>query len=205
MLRVEVNVDPRLTAFLRAGATRRLMLQDAIDDIADVATAEQRIYAPRGETRRLFNSIHQTGIGYRPGGPGGGGTYEIKTGVLRGIAPHAEDVLFGTAMDAPGSTLGTPGRIYPTHAMTAGRFRYGSFRARLPYEGIEYDDPKQGLRGTQLGQARPALTFQKKGEPRKWRAWVSGQRPNNFVYTAFIGASIYAEGRIRTIDIGTLG
>lgn len=43
------------------------------------------------------------------------------------------------------------------------------------------------------------LTFQKKGEPRRWRMWVRGQKANPFVLYAYQQLVPYAKGRARVL------
>src|SRR4051794_13098777 len=101
---VEVEVSPALKQLygpVRQRVRSRALIQ-TIEHWADISTAQQRIYAPRGETGRLHAAIHQSHPRqYLPGGAGGGGTYQVSSGVVRGIAPHAEDVLFGTSLSTP--------------------------------------------------------------------------------------------------------
>ena len=194
---VEVEVSDSLKQLVgpvRQRARTRALVQ-TIEHWANLSTAQQRIYAPRGDTGRLHEAIHQSPARqYLPGGPGGGGSYQISSGVRRGVAPHAEHVLFGTALSAPfffspssqGTDALTPGRIYPK----AARFRY------LVDE--RFAD------GFEFNKRAPALAIQKKGEPVRWRAWVSGQRPNNFVYSAYVDTAIYAKGQLRAIAHGLL-
>lgn len=192
---VEVEVSPSLRQLVgpvRQRARSRALIQ-TIEHWADLSTAQQRIYAPRGETGRLHDAIHQTHPRqYLPGGAGGGGTFQVSSGVRRGIAPHAEHVLFGTAFGdliPGGGNFMTPGRIYPKSQ----RFR------RL------FDDSgRDRFQDMELGQKTPALKIQKRGEPVRWRAWVSGQRPNNFVYSAYVDTAIYAKGQLRSIARGLL-
>jgi hypothetical protein len=196
---VEVEVSPALKQLygpVRQRVRSRALIQ-TIEHWADISTAQQRIYAPRGETGRVHTAVHQSHPRYLPGGAGGGGTYQVSSGVVRGIAPHAEHVLFGTALSRPFfSGAGTPnadaftvGRIYPK----AARFRH-----LLDAEG------REKFEGFELGQRMPALRIQKRGEPVRWRAWVSGQRPNNFVYTAYLDTAVYAKGQLRAIARGLL-
>lgn len=210
---VEIYIDPRLRAFLNSGPMRARALREVLDDMADHATAQQRIYAPVGETGYLHAHIARTGIKYFPGGYGGGGRYEVVSGVLRGTSRHPLYVHGGTGNptdaqieDAYWGDRGTPSsyptqnRIYPRAdrgaataiATTNVQGIYGRIgpRARLRVGGTRGIDAPSGIR-------RPALTFQKKGEPRKFRPWVSGQRPQPFVYFAFVHTAVYAEGRLR--------
>lgn len=170
---------------------RREQLKEILNDAADKATAEMRIYAPVGETGYLHEHLHRSGMTYLPGGAGGGGTYQIVTGVRRGTSQHPFFVHGGTAnrdLDTMtnaavlggGGGANLQGRIYARGGMTAKRYQL-----RVAQRGTK--DPI--LR-------RPALTFQKQGEPRRFRAWVRGQRPQPFVYFAFQTTAIYVERRL---------
>src|SRR3954447_23189480 len=190
---IEVSDSLRqLVGPVRQRARTRALIQ-AIEHWAAISTAQQRIYAPRGESGRLLESIHTSqSRQYLPGGAGGGGSYQVSSGVRRGIAPHAEHVLFGTAFDGPippGGHALTPGRIYPK----AQRFAH-----LFDQHGEPRFDPFE------MHQRAPALKIQKKGEPVRWRAWVSGQRPNNFVYSAYVDTAVYAKGQLRSIARGLL-
>ena len=198
---VEVEVSPALKHLygpVRQRARARALIQ-TIEHWADISTAQQRIYAPRGETGRLLEAIHQSHPRqYLPGGSGGGGSYQVSSGVRRGVAPHAEHVLFGTSLSTPfffggqgnlGMNALTPGRIYPK----AHRFKH-----------LRDDEGRERFEGTELGQRQPALRLEKEGQPVSWRAWVTGQRPNNFVYTAYLDTAIYAKGQLRAIAHGLL-
>lgn len=60
-----------------------------------------------------------------------------------------------------------------------------------------------GIQGyiTSLRPGKP-MTFQKRGEPRKWKMWVTGQKPNPFVLYAYQQLVPYARGRIRRLFSG---
>ena len=47
---------------------------------------------------QLYDAIYVTEVKYRPGGAGGGGTWEVEVGVDESSAPHAEFVVEGTGM-----------------------------------------------------------------------------------------------------------
>lgn len=161
---------------------RREWLKILTLDLGRHAMMMMRVYAPSGQSNYLHSHINMSGIVYRPGGAGGGGSYEVIAGVRRGTSEHPIYVHQGTK-NPEGQTIhgalvgGTgdlQGRIY---AKGAGAFgRATSFTH---------------------AQRKPVLTFQKRGEPRRFRAWVSGQRPQPFAYFAFGHTAVYAKGRIR--------
>ena len=188
---------------MHSGAIRARLLRGALDDMADHATTMQRVYAPSGSTGYLHAHIARSRIKYFPGGFGGGGRYEIVSGVLRGTSQHPLYVHFGTANPTDAqiensfwdtASFPTQNRIYPRAGRAAASIfapgEAGHGRRRLRAGGTKGIDAPRGIH-------RPALTFQKRGEPRKFRAWVSGQRPQPFVYFAFVHTAVYAEGRLR--------
>lgn len=221
---IEVEGVDELLARIRAhGPERRLILRQWLEHLGEHATAYQRMHAPRGDTGYLHAHIGMTGVQYLPGGAFGGGTYQVVSGIRRGVSDHPFYVHFGTKniitsgggsdflfrAAVSGFTGDRQGRIYPradrapaTSIATTlqeiddrtGRpiYRRISDRRRLRAGGEAGVDAPSGLR-------QPALTFQKRGEPRKFRRWVSGQRPQPFVYLSYINTAIYAKGQLRAI------
>jgi hypothetical protein len=63
--------------------------------------------------------------------------------------------------------------------------------------------PAAGGGGRRIYSRTPGrpMTFQKRGEPRKFRMWTRGQRANPFVLYAFQQLIPYARGRIHRFDI----
>jgi hypothetical protein len=203
-LRIELDGD--WTALRRSlhsatltGATRRrAILHQWLDHLADVAEAEMHRLAPIGQSKDsgyIQSHIGKSGFGYEPGGAGGGGTYTLTTGVRRGQSLHPLYVESGTKNiyssggfeailrggmtgEGFGPAMNLQGRIYPRNRVNF-----------LTPTGKDFESAGK----------RPALTFQKRGEPRKWRAWVTGQRPQRFVYRSFHHVSIYAKGQMRVI------
>jgi hypothetical protein len=191
----ELENERELLHWLRSGYLRRELLKDLLVNLQRHATHMTRVYAPIGESLYIHRHIHAGPPVYKPGGAFGGGTYERSTGVKRGASLHPLYVHFGTAQPEGFSQRGLmmagglPGRIYPKGGNRAPATVLETKRARLT-RGVE--DPK-----VPGGYRRPALTFQKRGEGRKFRAWVSGQRPQPFVYLAYQHTAIYARGEIR--------
>lgn len=193
---VEIHGTHAVIVLLAHSRRRReAWLKEVIVDLAEHATAQQRVYAPHGETGYLHEHIGRSGILYSPGGPGGGGSYRVVSGVRRGSSDHPLYVHGGTAnlddsaLDAAVMAGGnTQGRIYPKGGAARGIASVLETRRTRARWKTHPDSAR-----------RPALTFHKRGEPRKFRAWVSGQRPQPFAYFAFVSTSVYAKGRIRTI------
>lgn len=172
MARGPVIIDEDdLLGWIKNGLPRREFLKELIVEFGEYATAQQRIYAPDGKSNYLQAHISKTGISYAPGGLGGGGTYELSSGVRRGTSRHPLYVHEGTknptdAEITSANDLGfhpSQGKIYPT-------------RAKALKVGNEKD-----------AKGRPVL-----------RKWVRGQRPQPFVYFAFASLTVYAQGRVRT-------
>jgi len=191
---------------------RRELLKDLLDELGTFATNVAHTEAPVGETAYIQRHIGETGISYEPGGAGGGGSYSKTVGVRAGSSMHPLYVHRGTmsiygSMSAGaqqllsrGDELGLRGmpmigrnRIYPRGDRAAASV-VETRRKRVT--GKNFIEHVQGR--------RPALTFQKRGEPRKFRAWVSGQAPNPYITRTFVHTAIYAKGRLRAIAIGII-
>lgn len=190
---------------LTGARRRRTILDEWLAGLARFAEADLHTEAPVGESGYIQQHIAQSGRGYEPGGAGGGGTYTRTVGVRRGSSEHPLYVNRGTASiygnmssgaqelisrgEAMGlnTTIGR-GRIYPRGDRAAASV-LETRRKRVT--GRNFVDHAQGR--------RPALTFQKRGEPRKFRAWVSGQKPNPFMYRTYRHTAVYAKGQMRAI------
>jgi hypothetical protein len=158
---IEFDVDgvESTIAWLRLIEQRaRRRLRGLIAGAGTYATYWMRIYAPIGESAYLFRHIDQTQVRWRAGGAGGGGEWEVISGVRTGTSRHP---------------------IYVHNATGI-------------YAGRNYIRPqKHGRRGG-------VLTFQKRGEPRKFRRWVRGQRAQPFAYAAYQQARLYVTARTMT-------
>lgn len=220
---IERNDLDALIRYLHSGTLtgarrRREVLNGWLSFLADFAEIDLHREAPMGESGYIQSHIQQSGRGYEPGGAGGGGTYTRTVGVRRGNSEHPLYVHRGTAsiygsmssgaqeLLSRGEDMGLNampmigrGRIYPRGDRGAasviqtsgldGKFYRISSRNRVT--GRNFMDHLQGR--------KPALTFQKRGEPRKFRAWVSGQKPNPFIYRTFRHTALYAKGQIRVV------
>lgn len=176
---VEVEGDENLLlAFDRIEAWPRRQGQDFLDWLTSNAAFWIRIYAPQGETGALIRHVNRTAVGWHPGGAGGGGTYEAMAGV-RGIDTAGSRRIYPTWVEKGTANQGR-GYIYPR-----------GDASRLPAKTSAAD-----LRRKRWGKV---LTFQKQGEPRKYRYRVRGQRPQPFVFAAFHQVSIYTRARMLTL------
>jgi hypothetical protein len=199
---VEMENEQELLRWLRNGYLRRELLKDLLANLQRHATHMQRVYAPIGDSMYIHRHIHAGPQIWLPGGAYGGGTYQRSTGVRRGTSMHPLYVHFGTAQPEGFSQRGLmmagglPGRIYPKGGSRAPASVLETRRERLTRS---VQDPK-----VPGGFRRPALTFQKRGEGRRFRAWVSGQRPQPYVYLAYQSTAIYARGEIRAAMHGLL-
>ncbi len=122
---------------------------------------------------------------YKPGGRGGGGTWEIQHGFLRTQKNAILYYHFGTAQK------NSQKRIYPSQGRQ-GKIVEATGRALLTKR---MDDPSKSPKP--IGN-RPVLSFEKLGE-RRFRAWVSGQEPNKFVYVAYVQASLYLKIKLEKL------
>lgn len=142
-------------------------MRDEIVDATNQAARMASIYAydnaPQGETGNLRAAINFTPARYRPGGAGGGGTWVAVVGVDETRAPHANWLLHGTGVFGPRRR-----QIYPKRSRGDATTLFRSPRGGGI--GPENKDPRARRKGKGA-----TLTFQKQGEPRRWRRSVAGQ------------------------------
>lgn len=55
------------------------------------------------------------------------------------------------------------------------------------------------------GKRGNVLTFKKRGEPRRFVAFVSGQQANHFLYMTYVQVRLYAQARVFTLGPELLG
>lgn len=154
----------------------RRSLRGMIAGAANYGVYWLRLYVPRGQTRRLLQSTDASSATWLPGGAGGGGQWQSVVGVKR-TAPHAAFVAGGTGIYAG------RGLIRPRHGAAPGGFTWVS--------------------GS--GRRNNVLTFVKKDEPRRFVAFVTGQRPQHFLYLTFQQIRLYAQARVFTLGPELLG
>lgn len=96
-------------------------IQTVIKEILTQAVEEgERVaksLAPRGkdsknEGRRISDAIRVSNIEYRPGGLGGGGSYQVELIADGEIAPHLHDVFEGTANKGEGKIRPAHGNVF---------------------------------------------------------------------------------------------
>lgn len=205
---VDVEISRDLERFLSNEDVprRRGVLKLWLEHLASFALAEQHHYVPHGETGYLESHLGRSGVHYAPGGFGGGGSYQIAIGVRRGSSKHPFFVHFGTANpegQSPAAMMvggvGMQGKIYPR----GDRMAATVLAKRAPRSFMMEPSAsllRWGTKGdwADFHRKQAALTFQKLGEPRKFRAWVSGQRPQPFVYFSFVHTAVYTRGQLRT-------
>ena len=145
---------------------------------------------PKGESLYILRHVDSTGVRYAAGGRGeggvpGGGEYVAVVGIKAGSSLHPLYVHHGTG-------------IYDTRPGAARQpIRPRADRAYQVY--IIAPGPRERQK-RRAGHGRlAAITFQKRGEPRKFRRWVRGQQPQPYMYYTFRQAQIYAGARLLTL------
>jgi len=197
---ITVDVDERLKHLLDNGNApqRNAVLKLFVGHWAEFAAAEQRIYAPQGETGYLEEHISHTPAHFHAGsaparfGGGfgaGGGDWEASAGVRAGSSKHPFYVHFGTANTIPGMQQQS---VTALARAIGGQNLQGRIYPKLD-------------RARPFGH-RPALgPIRIGGKSIGFRSWVRGQRPQPFVYFSFIHTSVYAKGQLRSIARGMFG
>lgn len=174
-------------------------MKELLTELSHAASRVQAVYAPVGDTRYLHSHLGVSSIKYHPGAAGGGGRYSIAAGVRAGGSKHPFYVHEGTA-NLQGQTnkamtvggVGAQGRIYPKGG------------ARGIADVLENRKRRAARSNHPDALRRPALAFSKKGEGVRFRSWVSGQRPQPFVYFSFLSTSVYTKGRLSRASIGEI-
>jgi hypothetical protein len=152
---VEVeNLDEIDRVFARIESRSKAKALELLEGMATYSLFWLRIYAPEREGY-ILRHIDKSSRRWRPGGAGGGGEYEIVTGVKRGDSQHPLYVDQGTGI-------------------------YGGFHRPITSTGNH------------------PMVFFSRG--RWWRLWqTKGQRPQHFLYRAFVQTRLYATGRIHQL------
>lgn len=144
---------------------------------------------PKGDTLYIVRHVDSSGVSYQPGGRGegnipGGGEYVAVVGVKHGSSLHPLYVNRGTGIYGP---HGLPIRPKRDRAISVYIIAPDAPRSR-----------RQRLRTD--GQAKKAaMSFQKRGEPRKFRRLVLGQPGQPFLYMTWREAQLYASRRLLTL------
>lgn len=114
--------------------------------------------------------------------------------ILRRIHSTAPEPFFDGLQAVAGVRGGDKHPVY-VHQGT-GIYRNGRMGGRQPVS-----TPTSGGQRIYARTPGQPMTFQKKGEPRRWRMWTRGQRANPFVLYAFQQLVPYARGRLRRFDV----
>src|SRR4051794_6550818 len=149
--------------------------RDHVNDLSRFVTAHLAATVPVYDSY-ILRHIDREPSRWVPGGAGGGGAWEGMAGIRRGTSLHPLYTEFGTG-------------IY------AGRGRKRLIRAR--YDRAQASVIATGNRRLSR-RAGGVLTFQKHGEPRRFRYWVSGQKGQHYFYFTWLDLNIYAAARILT-------
>jgi hypothetical protein len=171
-------------ALARTAVLRSHKLREMTTNIGHVALYWMRIYAPIGETMYLMRHLDISPLTWRPGGAGGGGTWEMVTGVKRGSSEHPLYVHEGTGIYGPKKKLIT----------AKGYRRYSSVS--------DMRDAIDRVSNARPGENLPVMTFQKHGEPRRFRPYTRGQAPQPYVRLAYLQARLYAVSRTQGFFAG---
>jgi hypothetical protein len=98
-------------------------VKEIVSEAAHDAARTARMLAPRGvqgrRIGRIRDAIREEPVEYRPGGPGGGGSYVARVWVDEDLAPQVEYVYAGTPREDPG------GIIRPKHGNLGGMSHRG--------------------------------------------------------------------------------
>jgi len=156
-----------LLAIDRVGNRSSRVLRNYIERVGQTGAYWMRFYAPDGETafaggRSLTSRIKSSGSQWRPGGLGGGGEWEVVTGVQQGGGRYPIYVNSGTGLyrvNAPSLIRAKPGRV---------------------------------------------MTFQKKGEPRRFVRFTRGQRAQPFLYLSWQQVLLYSRATTHRVGVELL-
>jgi hypothetical protein len=161
-----------------------------VEELAAFARFRLIMNVPKGESLYLLRHVDASPVRYQAGGRSseniaGGGEYVAIVGIKQGSSFHPLYVHRGTGIyDVRPGSLRQP-------------IRPRADRAYQVY--IIAPGPRQGMKRRAGHGRRAAITFQKRGEPRKFRRWVRGQRPQPFMYYTFNQARLYAGARLLTL------
>lgn len=161
-----------LVALETAQRRSRERLRGLVAGAANYASHWLRIYAPV-YTGYTLRHIDQTSARWVPGGAGGSGSWEAVAGVKRGTSKHPLYAALGTGIYVGRGVITAKGEKRPSLS--------------------ELEQPDFEWNG--VGRL---LTFQKRGEPRRWVHWVRGQRPKPFLYQTYQQTRLYLHARTLT-------
>jgi len=89
--------DTNVVLQWRAVKGFREQITASMKKAADEAGTYMATHVPF-RTGQMYHAIYVTPVTYRPGGAGGGGTYEAEVGLEESLAPHAQFVIEGTGI-----------------------------------------------------------------------------------------------------------
>lgn len=168
--------------------------RNLVEDMELRAKLRLMLNVPKGETLYLVRHVASSGVHYQAGGRSeggvpGGGEYVAVVGIKAGHSMHPLYVNRGTG-------------IYDTRPGASRQpIRPRADRAYQVY--IIAPDSKDTGRFRQKRKAghnrRATMTFQKRGEARKFRRSVKGQPPQPFLYTTWREMELYASARLVTL------
>lgn len=173
---IEIEIegeDKILLALRRAEERQHGVAREFVNDMSRFTTAELAARVPlySGYT---FRHIGREPATWVPGGAGGGGEWVGVAGIKRGNSQHPLYAESGTGVYAGRRII---------------RARYDRARATVIATGLSRLSRRRG----------GVLTFQKLGEPRKFRYWVSGQEGQRYFYGTWRALDIYAGSRFFAI------
>jgi hypothetical protein len=170
---VEIEIEDEHDIFARMERMEHELQGEArrmIDDLAEFTENWLKANVPIYDTY-LFRHIDSESARWVPGGPGGGGEWQSVAGIKRGRSAHPLYVEFGTG-------------IYAGRRLI--RARYDRAQASVIATGL----PRLSRR------AGGVVTFQKHGEPRRFRYWVRGQRGQHYFFYTWTVLNVYAHTRL---------
>lgn len=157
------------------------------EDLEVRARLRLMLNVPKGETLYLVRHVASSGVAYRAGGRSeggvpGGGEYVVIVGIKHGSSMHPLYVgVTGTGLYGPRRQMIRPraDRAYQVYIIAPG--------------------PRERMKRKAGHNRRATMTFQKRGEPRKFRRAVRGQPPQPFLYQTWREMELYARSRLLTI------
>jgi len=164
--------------------------RNLVEDMELRAKLRLMLNVPKGETLYLVRHVASSGVSYQAGGRSeggvpGGGEYVAVVGIKAGHSMHPLYVNRGTG-------------IYDTRPGASRQpIRPRADRAYQVY--IIAPGDRQKTKRKAGHNRRATMTFQKRGEPRKFRRSVKGQPPQPFLYTTWREMQLYAGARLVTL------
>ena len=127
--------DTNVVLQWRAVKGFREEITSTIKRAADEAGAYMATHVPF-HSGQMYHAIYVTPVTYKPGGAGGGGTYEAEVGLEASLAPHAEWVIEGT---------GIYNRTSPSKGIFTGTYN-GVFRFEKDFGEVVYTPVVHGMK-----------------------------------------------------------